>query len=124
MKEYLDKALKAEEKKITGFFIKNYRFTYLIIFSLFILGIFSIFTLPREANPEVKVPYAVVTTVLPGATPTDTEELITNEIEDNIKNLDNLKNYTSSSGQGISTISVEFEADANLEESYRKPRIR
>ncbi|RLC38068.1 hypothetical protein DRH27_03165, partial [Candidatus Falkowbacteria bacterium] len=99
-----------------------YRFTYLIIFAIFALGIYSLATLPREANPEVKIPFAVVTTVFPGATPTDMEELVTDKIEDKIKNLDNLRRYTSGSGQGVSSIFVEFEAEANLAESIQKLR--
>ncbi|MFH1823001.1 MAG: efflux RND transporter permease subunit [Patescibacteria group bacterium] len=115
----LDKAWKKEEKSIIGFFINNFRLSYLILLTLIIIGAYSIFTIPREANPEVKVPYALVTAVLPGATPVDTELLITNKIEEKIKNLPDLNHYTSSSGQGISSIFVEFNADANLTESLR-----
>jgi len=49
------------------------------------VGFFSLATMPRESDPEIKVPYAVISTVYPGATPTDTEELVTNKIEDRIK---------------------------------------
>ncbi len=118
----LDEAFKKQERSLTGFFIRNFRLTYLIIFFLLIAGVYSIFTLPREANPEVKIPIAVVTTVFPGATPTDTEDLITNKIEDKIKNLEHLRRYTSSSGGGISSIVVEFEADADLKDSINKLR--
>lgn len=120
--QILQKAEKKTEKSVLGFFIKNYRFTYLIIFFIVVMGFFSMFTIPREAEPEVEVPFAVVNTVYPGATPTDVEELVTNKIEDRIKNLENLKNFTSSSGQGFSSIFVEFFAEADLAESFRKLR--
>ena len=79
MADKLTAAEAQEEKTFTGFFIRNYRFTYLLVFAVLILGLFSVFTLPREANPEIKVPFAVVTAILPGSTPTDTEELLTNK---------------------------------------------
>lgn len=120
--EKLDKAFKKEERSITGFFIKNYRFTYLIVFAIMVTGLYSLITLPREADPEIEVPFAAVVTVYPGANPTDVEELITNELENEIKNLDNLNRFTSSSGEGISSIFVEFDADAPLVESFRKLR--
>ena len=107
---------------ITGFFIKNFRFTYLIIGAILVFGTYSLFTLPREAEPEVKIPFAVVNTIYPGASPSDVEELVTNKIEDKIKNLDNLRIYTSSSGQGFSSIFVEFNAEADLKQSYQKLR--
>ncbi len=129
MQNYKDKIMQKisagftkESKSFAGFFIKNYRFTYLIIFAIILAGSFSMITLPREANPEIKVPIAVVTTVYQGASPTDIEDLVTNKIEDKVKNLDNLKKYTSTSGAGISSIVVEFEAEADLQDSYQKLR--
>ncbi|MGB0756868.1 MAG: efflux RND transporter permease subunit [Patescibacteria group bacterium] len=121
-KERLDKALAKESRSFLGFFIKNYRFTYLIIFAILLVGFFAMFTLPREADPEVKVPIAVVTTVYLGASPTDVEDLVTNEIEEKVKNLDDLKEYTSTSGAGISSVVVEFDANADLKDSYQKLR--
>lgn len=122
IKKKLDDAVVQSEKSIAGFFIKNYRFTYLIIFFILISGLYSLLTLPKEAEPEVRVPFAVVTTVYPGATPTDIEELITQKIEDKIDNLENLNNYNSTSGQNFSSIFVEYNAEADLKESFRKLR--
>ncbi len=123
IKEKLKRAFKSEEKCAwTGFFIKRYRFTYLIMFVLILSGFYSMLTLPREAEPEVKVPFAVVTTVYPGSTPTDVEDLITNKIEDEIDGLENLSRYSSTSGQGFSSIFVEYKAEADLKESFRKLR--
>ncbi len=115
-------ALKKESHSFFGFFIKHFRFTYLILLVILAIGTFALLSLPREANPEVKVPIAVVTTVYPGATPSDTEELITNKIEEKIKNLDNLKQFNSTSGAGISSVIVEYIAEADLQESYQKLR--
>lgn len=120
-KEYLknkfDKAVKKEEAGVAGFFINKYRFTYLIIIAAIALGAFSLATLPREAEPEVTIPYATVTTAFPGSSPTDTEELVTNEIEGEIENVDNVKQYQSTSREGLSSIFVEFEASADLDQS-------
>ncbi len=121
-KQRLESGFKKESKSVLGFFIRHYRFTYLITFAILLLGFFAVAVLPREAEPEVKVPIAVVTTFYQGASPTDMEDLITNKIEDKIKNLDDLKKYTSSSGNSISSIVVEFEAEADLKESYQKLR--
>ncbi len=115
--EELKVAVEKEKKSFFGFFITNFRFTYLILAIIIILGSYSILNLPREANPEIKVPFASVTTVFPGANPTDVEESITNKIEQRVKNVDNIKRFTSSSGLGISSIFVEFEAEADIKSS-------
>jgi len=118
----LDKGFKKESKSVLGFFIKNYRITYLIIAMIFIMGFFSLFSLPRESEPEVKVPYIVVNTLYLGASPVDVEDLITNKIEEKINNLEDLNRYTSSSSLGLSSVFVEFNAEADLKESFRKLR--
>ncbi len=118
--EKIDKIIEKEERNIFGFFIKHFRFTYLILITIIIAGGFSLVTMPRESDPEIKVPYAMINTVYLGATPTDIEELVTNKIEDRIKNVDNLKLYNSSSGVGFSSIFVEFEAEADITNSVNK----
>jgi len=120
--EKIDQILHNEETNFFGFFIKHYRFTYLILIAIFLAGFYAMFTLPRESDPEVKIPYAMVTTIYPGANPNDTEELLTNKIEDKIKNLENLKKYTSSSGVGVSSVFVEFSAEADMQDSMQKLR--
>ena len=120
IKEKLDKALENERHSVFGFFIQKFKITYLILLTIIFVGGFALMTLPREADPEVKIPFAIVTTVYPGATPTDMEDLVTNKIEDKIKNLENLRRYTSGSSTGVSSVFVEFEADADIKESVRK----
>lgn len=122
VRKKLDNAFAKESKSFLGFFIKNYRVTYLIILTFLSLGIYSLVTLPREAEPEVRVPYAVVTTIYPGATPKDVEELVTDKLEEKIKNLENLDTYTSSSGQGFSSIFIQYNAEADLQDSFQKLR--
>ena len=120
--EKLQIALKNTKKSVIGFFITNFRFTYLIVFGVIITGLFAMFTLPREAEPEIRVPFAMVTTIYPGANPKDIEELITDKLEDKIKNLEDIKQMNSNSGQGVSNIFVEYNAEADLDESFRKLR--
>ena len=113
----LELALEQEKKSFFGFFITNYRFTYLMLFLIILFGAYSLSTLPREANPEIKVPFALVSTVFPGANPSDVEDSVTNKLEKEIKNLDNLKKYSSGSALGFSSIFVEFEAEADIDKS-------
>ncbi len=118
--EVMNSEAKKESGSIFGFFIRNFRFTYVLLFGLVVAGVFSFATLPREAEPEIKIPYAAVTTVFLGSTPSDTEELITDKIEDGIKDLEGLKMITSNSGSGVSSIFVEFEPSADINESVKK----
>ena len=86
------------------------------------LGVYSFLALPRESNPEVKIPYAAIVTTYPGASPSDIEELVTKKLETNLAGLKNVKKITSSSSNSLSMITVEFDAKADLDDSIRKLR--
>jgi len=101
-----------------SFFIKNNRFSYLLILALVGLGVYSLTQIPRESSPEVQVPVGNVSTVLPGAPAGDIETLITNELERGLLgSLENVNEITSVSSEGVSSITVEFDASADIDES-------
>lgn len=109
-------------KSWLNFFIVNFRVVLLLIALLTGLGIYSFMSLPRESNPEVKIPMAVVMTVYPGASPSDIEELVTKKIETGISGVKDVKKITSASSNSVSSVTVEFDAKANLDDSIRKLR--
>ncbi|PIT91438.1 hypothetical protein COU17_00400 [Candidatus Kaiserbacteria bacterium CG10_big_fil_rev_8_21_14_0_10_49_17] len=102
-----------------SFFLKKRSFSYLFIAALVVFGSAAVFTIPKENAPEVKVPIAIVSTILPGATAETVEKLVTNKIEDAIANLEDIKSITSTSREGISGIVVEFDAKADIETSVQ-----
>lgn len=89
------------------------------MFMVVLGGLFSILNLPKESTPEVKVPYASVSTFYPGASPLDVEELITKPLEDVSLGLEDVKNLSSSSSEGFSSLFVEFEANADIADRVR-----
>ncbi|MFT5831739.1 MAG: multidrug efflux pump subunit AcrB [Candidatus Paceibacteria bacterium] len=101
------------------FFIKNDKFAYLFLIALIGVGSYSLISIPKESAPEVIIPVGVVSTVFPGAPAADVETLITNELERGLTSLENVSEITSTSREGVSSIVVEFEASANLEESIQ-----
>ena len=101
------------------FFIRNNKFAYLFLLALIGVGTYSLISIPKESAPEVIIPLGIVNTVFPGAPAADIETLITNEIERGLTSLENVKQITSTSREGVSSVSVEFEADADLDESIQ-----
>jgi multidrug efflux pump subunit AcrB len=110
-------AIEKTRKGIFGFFITRTRLVIIMLLAIIFGGIISVIDIPRESDPEVKIPIAVVTTIYPGASPLDIEDLVTDEIENKLETLDDVKLITSSSNTGISSITVEFEAEADLDDS-------
>lgn len=109
-------------KSVLNFFVTNFRVVVLLIIMLTMIGSYSFVKLPRESNPEVKIPIAVIVTTYPGASPTDIEELVTKKVETGIFGLKNVSKVTSRSSNSVSAVTVEFDAKADLDDSLRKLR--
>jgi multidrug efflux pump subunit AcrB len=121
---YLEKLTFNPELRKTwlNFFVTNFRVVILMIILLTALGAYSFLSLPRESSPEVKIPIAIVITSYPGASPADIEELVTKKLETEISGLKDISKITSQSSNSISSITVEFDAKADLDDSIRKLR--
>jgi multidrug efflux pump subunit AcrB len=109
-------------KSWLNFFITNFRVVILMIILITAWGLYAFFKLPRESNPEVKIPIAVVATSYPGASPADIEELVTKKLETGISGIKDIDTLTSRSANSFSSITVQFDAKANLEDSLRSLR--
>ena len=104
-------------------FITRKRFTWFALIFLILAGLYVMFTIPRESLPEIKIPIIGVTTVYPGASSLDVEELVTDPIEDQLlRGLDDVKNISSVSSEGVSSITIEFEDTIEIDEAVRNVR--
>lgn len=121
-KKFIKEEIDAVKHSPWGFFVKKWRLTMVALIAIAIGGVLSLVSMPLESDPEVKIPIGMVTTVFPGASPSDVEELVTDKLETQLKTLDDLKLLTSSSSEGISSVVVEFEASADVTESIRQLR--
>lgn len=110
---------------IWSFFTQRKNFSYLVLIALTISGLFSVTTIQKESNPEVEVPVGFVQTTFPGASAADIETLITNEIESALSgSLENVRTISSLSSNGVSSITVEFDANADLDKSIQDLKDR
>jgi HAE1 family hydrophobic/amphiphilic exporter-1 len=121
---YLDKLEFNPElrKSWLNFFIVNFRVVVLLIALVTMWGLYSFLSLPRESNPEVKIPMAIVMSTYPGASPSDIEELVTKKIETAISGVKDVDKITSKSYNSVSSVTVEFDAKADLQDSLRNLR--
>jgi CzcA family heavy metal efflux pump len=78
--------------------------------------------LPREASPDITIPLVIVATPYVGVSPVDMEGLITQPLERALKGLKDIKQITSVSKEGLSTIRVEFNTGVDIDEALRRVR--
>lgn len=95
---------------------------YIFILLVIVVGWNSYIGLPREASPDVRIPYIIISVPYIGVAPTDVEGLVTQPLERAIKSLKDIKHITSVSKEGLSTVSVEFEVGVDIDEALRRVR--
>ena len=96
---------------ITSWAVENKTTIYVLMVIISILGVITYTRLPKEQFPDIVVPTILVTTINAGTSPTDVENLITRQIEKQIKSVADVKKVTSSSFQDASIVVVEFTTD-------------
>ncbi len=89
-----------------------------------LLGATSYVSLPREAAPDIPIPYIMVTTMYEGVSPEDIETSVTMKIEKELNGIRGVEEITSSSAEGMSLISVEFDPDVPSEVALQRVRDR
>ncbi|MBN1987505.1 MAG: efflux RND transporter permease subunit, partial [Prolixibacteraceae bacterium] len=110
--------------KPTYLALKNKTTVYIFTALLVFFGLFSYNQMPREAMPEIVVPYIFVQTIYPGNSPEDIENLITRPIEQELKGMKGIKQVTSASYQDVSTIFVEFNTNVSVPQALQDTKDR
>lgn len=100
------------EKWFFGFWIKNIRTSFLLIFLIIISWIFSLYTIPKESSPDVKFGLINVAISYPWVSPEDIDSLITEEVEREISDIDWIKKITSTSSVWNSVTTIELDTNA------------
>lgn len=96
----------------------------LVAACILLFGLQTYITLPREASPDVEIPVVMVTTPYIGVSPEDIESLVTIPIEDELSGIKDLKKLSSTSAEGISLITMEFEPEVVIEDAIQRVRDR
>ena len=103
---------------IGRFSVSNNVLLTILMITLIILGVFSMFQLPREQFSEVPFYWANIIVPYPGVSAEDVEAGVTVKIENEMDGLDELKRIQSVSSEGLSIVRVEFD-DGISEQQFR-----
>lgn len=91
---------------------------------LIVVGVISFTKLPVRELPEINFPYVSITTVYPGASAQVVENRITQIIEDRISGIEGIRNISSTSSNGVSSVAIEFKQDYDIEIAVNDVRDR
>lgn len=100
--------------------IDNRTAIYVFTCILILAGYFSYNSLPKENFPEVVIPKIFVQTVYPGTSPANMENLVTKQLEKEIRGTLGLKKITSNSFQDFSFITAEFNTGVDIKDAKQR----
>ena len=92
--------------------------TLMVILTLIVFGISSVFSSKLELIPSMNMPMLIVFTLYPGASPDDVNELVTQPIEDEAGVLTGVKGVTSISNENYSIVLLEYEYGIDIDDAY------
>ncbi|HVX89300.1 MAG TPA: efflux RND transporter permease subunit [Gemmatimonadales bacterium] len=85
------------------------KLTPLVTFASLAVGGIALVATPREEEPQISVPMVDVTVALPGATPTEVEQLLTRPAEKLMWEIPGVEHVYSTAGDGWTMITVRFQ---------------
>ena len=94
--------------------INNPVFATMVMVAICVLGLFSYARLPVEQMPEVSLPFLIIQTQYPGASPEQIEADITKPVENSVNGAAGVKLVRSLSLEGLSSVFVEFRLDTDM----------
>lgn len=98
--------------------IRNHQFTLIIVALLTLLGVLSFQTMPRSEDPQFDFPLIIVTVTYPGTSPLDMEKLVTDPIEEEINELEDIKDISTVIMDGVTIVKIEFNYGIDPDEKY------
>ncbi|WP_207427347.1 efflux RND transporter permease subunit [Pedobacter sp. SYSU D00535] len=109
-----------KEFKPSSWAIDNKMAIYVLTLIVTLLGINAYNNLPKENFPEIIIPKIFIQTVYPGTSPENMENLVTKQIEKELRGIKGLKKITSNSYQDFSMITAEFNTDVEIADAKQR----
>lgn len=85
---------------------------------VFIFGFITIYEIPKEEMPGIEFGAFNIVVTYPGVSPEEIEQNVVNKIEKQIQRMDGIDYISSTSQEGMATIYVQMEADADMERAW------
>src|SRR5215210_122120 len=110
--------------KIIDYAIDHARLTIALLIFILSAGFVAYVTIPKEAEPDVKIPMIYVQLTQRGISPEDSERLLLRPLEIQLKSVSNVKEMRSTAFEGGGYVLVEFEAGFDAKSALADVRAK
>lgn len=102
--------------------IDRYRTVILVLLLVFIAGVSSYSSIPKEQDPDVRIPFIITTMIYEGISPEDGERLLLRPMEKELRSIEGVKEMTSYATEGRASVTLEFNAGFDSEKAINDVR--
>ncbi|HMQ02123.1 MAG TPA: efflux RND transporter permease subunit, partial [Candidatus Doudnabacteria bacterium] len=110
--------------RFVNYFLRNTQLTVLLFLILIVGGVGAFTRLRVEGFPEVQIPMALVTTVVPGAGPDTIRNSVSGPIEQAVKDLPGITETTSVSQTNLSIVIINYDNDTDVSLAVQEARAK
>ena len=100
---------------MSKFSVKKPLTIFVAVVAILVLGVVAFTRMTPDLFPNMDVPYVVIVTAYPGATPEKVEEEVTKPLEQSMSTLEHIVEVSSTSSENVSIVILEFEEDVNMD---------
>ena len=111
------------EKGLSGNIAKAFitsKLSILLMVAFLLLGAFSIFSIPREEEPQIEVPMVDILVGYPGANPEEVEAHLVRPLEKMMSNIKGVEDIYATAMNGMGMLTVQFFVGEDVERSVVK----
>ncbi|PIR39010.1 MAG: MFS transporter [Alphaproteobacteria bacterium CG11_big_fil_rev_8_21_14_0_20_39_49] len=102
--------------------INRYRTIILILLLVFAVGTSSYKSIPKEQDPDVRIPFIITTMTHEGISPEDAERLLIKPMEKELRSIEGVKEMTAYATEGRASVTLEFNAGFDSEKALNDVR--
>ncbi len=105
---------------MSKFSVKRPFTIFVAVVIVLMLGVVSFTRMTTDLLPQFNIPYVMVITTYPGASPEKVESTVTEPMESQLGKLNGVLNVMSTSSENVSMVTLEFEEDTNMDSAMVK----
>ena len=102
--------------------INRYKTTLMVMVMVVVAGLFARNAIPVANEPNIQIPFYIITVIHEGITPEDAERLLVMPLEVELRNVEGIDELTSYASEGAATVMVEFDAEFDLDRALQDVR--
>ncbi|MDJ0748821.1 MAG: efflux RND transporter permease subunit [Woeseiaceae bacterium] len=96
-----------------------------VVLSLLVIlvgGVVAYLTIPKEAEPDIEIPFVYVSIEHDGISPEDAERLLVRPMEQELRSIEGVKEMSANAYEGGANVNIEFDAGIDTKQALQDVR--